>query len=560
MKPGIPSLCTVLTALCLAQAAPAAAAHGVPTPEQIAWHAMEIEMFLCLDPCTWQGREYDDHSTPLSEMKLEQLNTNQWCEVAESFDARQILFVAKHTGGFCWWPTQTTEYCVRNIAWKGGQGDLLGELTESCRRHGLKLGVYIYPGDDQWGAGIGSGGKTADPAKQAAYNEVLRQQWTEVLTRYGEIAEVWFDGSCVVDVADILRAHAPKAMVFQGPLATLRWPGNEQGIAPDPAWQTVSLADAASGVSTGVQSDPDGAVWLPMEMDTPLLDHKWFWAPDTDAMIKPLDKLMEIYYQSVGRGCVLLLNATPDTSGRIPESHVMRYRAFGDAIAAIYRTPRGETSGEGIEFLLTFPEPASVNHAVIMEDIRYGHTVRRYAVDARVAGAWRTVAEGQSAGYKRIDRFSAVTAEALRLRITESVDTPHITKFAAYDATAGGAPNESAAAVGWSPVAAWQNISPTPAWRDVEVDLSPSIREPGVYRLEIRRTGGEANLETADVRPVVARVEAPRLLTTLDMPNAWLLRRTDQVTGDEKGHTALRLRVRLSSGGAWQGEMVLRRE
>ncbi|HOH51355.1 MAG TPA: alpha-L-fucosidase, partial [Candidatus Hydrogenedentes bacterium] len=138
--------------------------RGVPTAGQLAWHALEQQMFLCLDPCTWQGREYDDHSTPLSEINPAALDTEQWCAAAKSFGAKQILFVAKHTGGFCWWPTQTTEYCVRNIAWKDGKGDVLGELAESCRRHGLKLGVYIYPGDDQWGAGIGSGGKTADPA------------------------------------------------------------------------------------------------------------------------------------------------------------------------------------------------------------------------------------------------------------------------------------------------------------------------------------------------------------------------------------------------------------
>jgi alpha-L-fucosidase len=191
--------------------------RGIPTPEQTVWQEMEIEMFLCFDPATWQGGEKDDHSTPLDKIKPSQLNTNQWCEVAKSFGAKQILFVAKHTGGFCWWQTETSDYSIKKTPYKDGRGDILAELSQSCRKHGLKLGVYIYPGDDQWGAGIGSGGRTNDPAKQEAYNQVLRQQWTEVLTQYGEISELWFDGSCIVELGDIIKKYAPKAMVFQSP-------------------------------------------------------------------------------------------------------------------------------------------------------------------------------------------------------------------------------------------------------------------------------------------------------------------------------------------------------
>jgi alpha-L-fucosidase len=232
--------------------------RGMPTPQQIVWHEMEMEMFLCLDPCTWQGREKDDHSMPLDRINPSQLDTDQWCRAAQSFDAKQILFVAKHTGGFCWWQTETSDYSIKNTPYKGGKGDVLADLARSCREHGLKLGIYIYPGDDCWGAGIGSGGRTKDPAKQDGYTQVLRQQWTEVLSRYGDITEVWFDGSCIIEVGDILKKYAPDAMVFQGPHATLRWPGNEHGVAPYPTWQTVKKADAFTGVSTGLHSDPDG--------------------------------------------------------------------------------------------------------------------------------------------------------------------------------------------------------------------------------------------------------------------------------------------------------------
>ena len=178
-------------------------------------------------------------------------------------------------------------------------------------------------------------------------------------------------------------------MVFQGPHATLRWPGNERGIAPYPTWQTVKNADAVSGVSTGANSDPDGDAWLPMEMDTTLLDHKWFWGPDTDHMLKSVEHLMDIYYKSVGRGCVLLLNATPDTTGRIPESHVARYREFVEAIRALYANKKGETAGKGGVLELQFKEPAKVDHIVIRKTSGMGRSCGDTSSKARSAAHGR---------------------------------------------------------------------------------------------------------------------------------------------------------------------------
>ncbi len=536
--------------------------HGKPTPEQVAWHEMEIEMFLALDPCTWQGREYDDHSTPLSEIDPEQLDTDQWCEVAQSFGAKQILFVAKHTGGFCWWQTDTTDYSIKSTPYKDGQGDVLAELAESCRKHGLKLGIYIYPGDDQWGAGIGSGGRTKDPARQDAYNEILRRQWTEVLTRYGPVAEVWFDGSCVVELGDILRKYAPKAMVFQGPHATLRWPGNEKGIAPYPTWQTVKRQDALSGVSTGRHSDPDGDVWLPMEMDTTLLDHKWFWAPDTDPKIKNLERLMDIYLKSVGRGCVLLLNATPDTTGRIPESHVRRYEEFGQAIRRMFEKKKGEVAGAGQNLEIRFDQQTAVNRIVTMEDIRHGQIVRQYTVDGLVGGSWKPLLDGESIGYKKIDMIDTVQLSGLRLRVTSAVGEPVLRSFAAYEAPQGeGIP----ATVGleptpWQRVAGWDRVELSPQWQKVGIDLTSIVRQPGQYEVEFRQTGGGGTLEVQSAVVVMANTEAPRLLTRLERPLAWNINRTAQVTPDAKGRTGLRLVVRTKSPKLWQGQLVVRRK
>jgi len=395
---------------------------------------MELQMFVCLDPCTWQNREYDNHSTPLSAINPAKLDTDQWCRAAKSFGAKQILFVAKHTGGFCWWQTDTSAYSVKSTPWKGGKGDVLAELSQSCRKGGLKLGIYVYPGDDQWGAAIGSGGRTSDPAKQEAYNRIFRRQMTEVLSRYGDISEVWFDGSCVIEVGDILKKHAPRAMVFQGPYTTLRWVGNEAGVAPYPAWQTVKRADAVTGIATAAHSDPDGEVWLPMECDTTLLDHKWFWGPNTDPMLKGLDQLMDIYHQSVGRGCVLLLNSTPDTTGLIPESHLKRYEEFGREIARRFGKPLAETHGEGDTVELDLGRPTAINHAITMEDIREGQRVRAYRLEGLAGGTWKTLVRGgMSIGHKQIDAFPRTEVSRVRLVVTKSAAKPLIRRLAVFN-------------------------------------------------------------------------------------------------------------------------------
>jgi len=226
---------------------------------------------LCIGIQTWQNTEYDDLSTPLRKISPTKLDTAQWVHAAELMSAKYIIFVAKHTGGFCWWQTDTTDYSVKNIPWRNGKGDVMRELSESRRKRGIKLGVYLSPADAKHGAGVG--GKCETDEAQARYNKIYRQQLTELLSRYGEISEVWFDGSCVIEVGDILKKYAPKAMVFQSKYATIRWVGNEQGFAPYPAWNAVSKADAFSGVSTAKHGAPDGDVWLPIECDTTMRDH-----------------------------------------------------------------------------------------------------------------------------------------------------------------------------------------------------------------------------------------------------------------------------------------------
>jgi alpha-L-fucosidase len=249
-----------------------------PSEVQYKWHEQERIMFVHLTPGTWNGSEWDTPALPLNRFNPTKLNTDQWCEAAISWGAKEVLFVAKHIGGFCWWRTGS-EYSVRNTPYKDGKGDVLEELSQSCKKYGLNLGVYISPGDLERGAGHNSGGQTDDPSKQEAYNQIFRDQLTEVLSNYGDVVEVWFDGSCKIDVEDILDKYAVNAVIFQGPHASIRWPGTESAKLAYPAWNAVRCKDLTTGVSTQLHGNPGGDCWAPLEADTPLYDHFWLWSP-----------------------------------------------------------------------------------------------------------------------------------------------------------------------------------------------------------------------------------------------------------------------------------------
>jgi alpha-L-fucosidase len=402
-----------------------------PSPAQATWHDLELGMFIHIAPQTWQNSETDKGDTPLSAINPERLDTDQWVRVAKSMGAKYIVFVAKHEGGFCWWQTATTDWSVKHTPWRAGKGDVLAALSKSCAAAGMKLGVYISPQDRHHLVGVG--GKADDAAKQADYERLFRQQLTEVLGNYGPMMEVWFDGSLVFDVGDITRKLAPDAVIFQGPQASIRWVGNELGVAPYPAWNTVKSGAKKWGDYTAEDGDPDGDRWLPNECDARIRD-SWFWNTRNEASLKSVDALMKMYEQSVGRGAVLLLNVTPDTTGLMPEADVARAAAFGAAIESQWGTPVSDTRGEGEELTIQPSAPLKIDRVMIREDIAQGERIREYVIEALVAGEWKPVAGGKSVGHCRMERFTPVEASSVRFRVLASKGTPQIRSFAIYRA------------------------------------------------------------------------------------------------------------------------------
>jgi alpha-L-fucosidase len=499
---------------------------ALPSPAQRAWQDLEVGMFVHFAPNTWQEQEYDDRSTPLAAIDPD-IDTDQWVETATGLGARYVVLVAKHVGGFCLWQTETTEYSVRNTPWRGGRGDVMADLAASCARRGIRLGVYLSPRDDSQGAA--NAGRCADADRQAAYDTHYRQQLTELLTRYGPIVELWLDGSSVVPTGDLVHRYAPDAMVFQGPQATIRWVGNEDGFAPYPAWNSLARADAATGIATALHGDPAGDAWMPLEVDVSLRRPNWFWSTTNHRNLLSVEQLLEIYYRSVGRGAQLLLNVTPDRTGHVPAADAARLREFGDEVRRRFGAPVAEISGAGPDLgeglnpplagapfhdtrggrRLVLPladAPRRVDHVVIQEDVSGGERVRGYRLEALVDGAWTLLGTGSAVGHKRIHPVGPIAAAAIRLDCTETGAPPLIRRLAAYDTGAAPPPTWAQQAQLWADDAVG-------AWADgrCDVDLTSKIPAASQYRLRFVGAGGEA-VSLASIALTVGGTRQPHLV------------------------------------------------
>ena len=457
--------------------------RAIPSADQLAWQDLEIGMFVHFAPNTWQDKEGDDLSTPLSAINPD-IDTGNWADCAVNLGARYIVFVAKHQGGFCMWQTQTTKYSIANTPWKNGRGDVLADLSASCKKRGLRLGVYLSPRDDYFGAGLG--GVCKDPARQPVYNAMYREQLTEVLTRYGSMVEVWFDGSSVVPTSDLVRKYASHAAIFQGPDATIRWVGNENGFAPYPLRNAESRADAVSGVSTSMHGDPSADVWIPVECDVSIRRPNWFWSTINVRHLMTLDQLIEVYYRSVGRGAQLLLNIPADRRGHMPDEDFARAREFGDVIRRRFDKPVAETHGTGAHVELSLAQPTRIDHVILEEDTRFGQRVRAFRIEGRQNSEWIALYEGSSIGHKRIVPIASGEFGALRLSVADSQGQPQIRRLAAFNTGAAPPQNWNASAEIWAADSVGE-------WKDskFEVDLTAQIKDAAQYRLRFIPAAGK---------------------------------------------------------------------
>ena len=488
-----------------------------------------------------RGQTVDDGSGPV--LQSGPVDTEQWVDTALTLGARYIVLVAKHAGGFCLWQTETTDYCIKNSPWKGGRGDVMASLADACGRRGLQLGVYLSPRDDRHGAGLS--GKCATPEAQAAYNELYRRQLTELLSHYGPIVELWLDGSSVVPTGDIVRQFAPDAMVFQGPEATIRWVGNEDGFAPYPCWNSLAERDAKTGIATALHGDPEGDVWMPVEVDVSIRRPNWFWSTTDAGNLLTLDQLIEIYYRSVGRGAQLLLNMPPDRTGRIPEADAARAREFGDEIRRRFGTAVGEGAVTGRQLDVSLGSAHRVDHVILQEAIGQGERVRGWRLDGYAWEHWQRLATGTAIGHKQIVPITPDGYTILRLTVTDARDEPIIQRLAAFNT--GKAPPRT-----WADQAQLWADNAVGRWSGdtLTLDLTPNVPAAGQYELRLLAPGNaRVEIRTLELsirgsaQPTLARMAPGRKdAAILTIPEA-----NDPVT--------VRVRLREAS----QGTVLLQR-
>lgn len=359
--------------------------------------------------------------------------------------------------------------------------------------------------------------------------------------------EVWFDGSCKIDVSDILAKYAKNAVIFQGPHATLRWPGTESGKLFYPVWNTLSSDDMASGVATQVHGSPDGDVWAPLETNTTLYDHHWFWSPEKEKKRKSIEELMSCYYQSVGYGSVFLLNSTPDTTGLIPKDDVEHYKVFGAEIDRRFASPLAEVvNKQGKEITLTLRGKQKINHVVCMEDYRHGHRIRSYSIEGRVNGNWIELAKGQSVGRKKIDYFPEAEVSEVRIRIDKSVGEPLVRSLSAYYVKDFVAPKKQA-------ISPWSNWQEAGEWvikrlpdgqATLKVDLSAKIQLPGQYLVRI---SSEVSAQVIEILAAEIHFERGKALDEfLEISgNEIKINRTAMVT--EESQSVLHLKIKCEN-------------
>ena len=459
-------------------AEPPAPCGPLPTERHLRWHEMEYYGFIHFTVNTFTDKEwgYGDESPKI--FNPTDLDPRQWAEVARKAGMKALIITAKHHDGFCLWPSEYTNHSVRNSPWKDGKGDVLAELAAACKANGLRLGVYLSPWDRNH-AGYG----------KSEYIDYYRNQLRELLTDYGEICEVWFDGANGGDgfyggaretrridrgtyydwpnTWRIVRELQPMAVMFSDGGPDVRWVGNESGDGSATNWATLRRAEFAPGTSDRTalaQGQPDGTHWVPAEVDVSIRPG-WFYHADQDGRVKTVDELVEIYYSSVGNGCNLLLNVPPDRRGRFHEVDCRRLMGLRKVLDATFdkdlargktvtaSNVRGDdpqfsagrlTDGDRntywaadddvrtAELTVELGGPSQLNRVRVQEHIQLGQRIESFAVDARVDGTWKEIATGTTIGPRRILRTPTVAASAVRLRITGSRACPTISTLELY--------------------------------------------------------------------------------------------------------------------------------
>ena len=479
------------------------AARLVPTPQQLEWQQMELTAFLHFGINTFTGREWGDGKENPALFNPTDFDAEQWVRSLKEAGFKMAILTAKHHDGFCLWPTKTTGHSVAASPWKDGKGDVVRELRDACDKYGIKFGVYLSP----WDRNASCYG---DSPK---YNEFFIEQLTELLTNYGEVHEVWFDGAngegpngkkqeydwtAILSTIRRLQPRAVTAIMGDD----VRWVGNERGLGRETEWSATVLTpgtyarceeqNKALGVKA-TSKDLGGRdmlvnakelFWYPSEVDVSIRPG-WFYHQQEDNQVKSLKHLTDIYFKSVGYNSVLLLNIPPDQRGRISDADVNRLKEFADYRKEIFADNRVKgglkawTARPGDTRVYQLKPKSEINVVMLREDISKGQRMEAFTVEALTADGWKEIAKGTTVGYKRLIRIPAVEARQLRGKVDACRLAANISEVAAYYARP---LEESAAKENWNdlPRTTWKQVTAAPLVIDLgkAVDMTGFVYAP----------------------------------------------------------------------------------
>ena len=426
----------------------------LPNENQLRWQDMEMYAFIHYSLNTYTDQEWGFGNEDLKLFNPSDLDCRQWARVCKQAGMKGIIFTAKHHCGFCMWPSAYTEYSVKNTPWKNGKGDVVRELADACREEGLKFAVYLSPWD-----------RNHKDYGRPEYVTYFRNQLRELLTNYGEIFEVWFDGANGGDgwygganetrkidgktyygwaeTFRMIRELQPKAVIWNdgGDRGDLRWVGTEAGNVGETNWSLMpSKGDTPwHMLHYGVE---DGDVWCPGETNTSIRPG-WFYHETENEHVKSLSKLMDTYYKSVGRNSTLLLNFPIAPNGRIHPNDSLRGLAFKKMIDEVFKAnlvEKAKIQTKASETIIDFGKPTVFNRFLAEEDIALGQRVKKFTLEALVDGKWQSLKDAlvengdglTTIGHRRIICFPTVKATQLRFTITDAKAEPIIKKMGVY--------------------------------------------------------------------------------------------------------------------------------
>lgn len=435
--------------------------EALPQPRQLQWQDMEYYAFIHFSINTFTDKEWGYGDEPPTRFNPTALDTDQWARVAKEAGMKGIIITAKHHDGFCLWPSAYTEHSVKHSPWKNGQGDVVKDLAASCKKYGLKMGVYLSPWD-----------RNHPDYGTPAYLTYYRNQLTELLTQYGPLFEVWFDGANGgdgyygganevrtvdkkgyydwVNTYPIIRKYQPDAVIFSDAGPDIRWVGNEKGYANQTTWSTIFRDSVYGGMpdfGRFAAGQEEGTHWIPTETDVSIRKG-WFYHAEEDQQVKSPAQLWDIYCNSVGLNSNLLLNLPVDRRGLVHENDVRSLMGLQQMVRQTFQNNLMEASTastqltdksrntyvvgqQTLEFELD--QPVEGDLWVIQEAIQMGQNIRSFILKLRDEnGEWRTVYEGTTVGNKRIIRFKPQIITAVSFEILDAKDEVKISEVGLY--------------------------------------------------------------------------------------------------------------------------------